>query len=166
MSVNVITSFESNAEILTDETHLEAIAIVSAGRDVLKDSGARVVGVHAPAAASADRNDLRKGLRVDTEFLSQGNALSCANHCDTEDQVVADLCDLTGAGTSASEYVLAHAHENLLSGLELFLLTADHEGERACGGSSDTARHGGIDENEAILLGFSSELLGGCGEDG
>ena len=54
LCVSKFCSLKSDTEVFTDEAHLEATIVISAGGDIFKDTWAWIIGINAPTAACTD----------------------------------------------------------------------------------------------------------------
>lgn len=164
--VAVLGSLQSQSQVLLDQSNLESTVVVARSGGSLLDAGHGVHRVHNEGAGGGDLADFDEFLGVHAELLTDGKALGGGDHVDAQDQVVAELGNLTSAGSTAVEEVGAHATENVLGVLELIGLTTNHEGKSALLRTHNATGHGGVKENEVALGSLSVELLGGVGSNG
>merc|ERR1719327_1962572 len=117
----------------------------------------------AVSEAMAIGEKLSEDLGVGTELLTDGHSLRDGDHSDSENQVVGELGNTTGTGSSGVEDVLSHALEADFAVFELFRGGTNHEAEGSVLGTHNTSGHGSVEEGHTLRLGIDGKSLGGFG---
>ena len=102
----------------------------------------------------------------EAELLAQHEGLADGDHRDPEDQVVADLGGLAGAGVAGVHDGPAHGLEDRPRAPDRGLAAADHEGEAGRLGARDPARYRRVDHFQPARVRGRTDLARGSHIDG